>query len=162
MSLYKDTLEDEMIRAFYEFYNLFEVSLKYKTENSLTLKENFILEIIKRLTITNDNTVTNLAEVLQITNASTSIAVSNLRKKGFLDKNQSELDKRIVFVDLTSKAKFFLSKQEEFRHRAIKEMSDKLNIVEKASLLSTIKKVRVFFKKDMDRIKKDKSSIFKK
>jgi hypothetical protein len=36
MPIYKETLEDELIRAFYEFYNLFEVSLNYKTDDSLS------------------------------------------------------------------------------------------------------------------------------
>jgi DNA-binding MarR family transcriptional regulator len=162
MAIYKETLEDELIRAFYEFYNLFEVSLKYKTQDSLSLKENFIIEVIKRLSLTNDNITSNLSDVLQITNASTSIAVSALERKGFLKRTHSKEDRRVYHITLTSKALLFLSKQDEFRQRAIKEMSGTLNIVEKASLISTVKKLRVFLRKDMERIKKDKTPIITK
>ena len=83
MAVYKEGLEEEIIRAFYELYNLMEVILKYKTSESLTLKESFIIEIIKRLTESNDNIVSNVSDILNITNASASIAISTLEKKVF-------------------------------------------------------------------------------
>jgi DNA-binding MarR family transcriptional regulator len=162
MPIYKETLEDELIRAFYEFYNLFEVSLNYKTDDSLSLKENFIIEVIKRLSLTNDNITSNLADILQITNASTCIAVSALERKGFLKLTHSKDDRGVYHITLTSKALLFLSKLDEFRQRAIKEMSGTLNIVEKASLVSTVKKLIVFLSKDLERIKKDKTPIITK
>jgi hypothetical protein len=41
-------------------------------------------------------------------------------------------------------------------------MSGTLNIVEKASLVSTVKKLIVFLSKDLERIKKDKTPIITK
>jgi DNA-binding MarR family transcriptional regulator len=162
MAIYKNTFEDELIRVFYEFYNLFEVTLRYKTQDSLSVKENFILELVRRLSLTNDNIISTLADILQITNASTSIAVSNLVNKGFLVKKSSKTDGRIVYINLTDQSELFLSRQNDFRKRAIVEMAGNLNILEKATLVSTIKKLRVFLRNDMERIKKDKTPIIKK
>ena len=162
MALYKEGIEDEVIRAFYELYNLIEVILKYKTKESLTLKESFILEATKRLSLTNDNITSNLADILQITNASTSIAVSALEKKGFLEKIHSKDDRRVFHIVLTKKAEFIMQKQSEFRQRAIKELMESLNVVEKATLTSVMKKLRQFIKKDSERIKKDKTPIITK
>ena len=84
MAIFKEGLEDEVIRLFYELHNLLEIILKYSTNKSLTLKESFILESTSRLSLTQDNMVSTLVQLLQISSASVSIAVSNLDKKDFL------------------------------------------------------------------------------
>jgi DNA-binding MarR family transcriptional regulator len=162
MAVYKEGLEEEIIRAFYELYNLMEVILKYKTSESLTLKESFIIEIIKRLTESNDNIVSNISDILNITNASASIAISTLEKKVFLTRVNSVKDRRVYFIELTEKAKLINQKQQEFRQRALKDIFGTLNIVEKAGMASMLKKLRIFIKNDTDRIRKDKSSIVSK
>ena len=162
MAIYKEGLEEEIIRAFYELYNLMEVILKYKTSDSLTLKESFIIEIIKRLTESNDHIVSNVADILNITNASASIAISTLEKKGYVNRVHSKTDRRVYYIELTSKGKLINQKQQEFRERALKEIFGSLNLVEKAGMASMLKKLRVFIKKDTDRIRKDKSSIVNK
>jgi DNA-binding MarR family transcriptional regulator len=162
MAIYKEGLEEEIIRAFYELYNLMEVILKYKTSESLTLKESFIIEIIKRLTESNDNIVSNVSDILNITNASASIAISTLEKKGYVSRVHSKTDRRVYYIELTAKGKLINQKQQEFRERALKEIFGSLNLVEKAGMASMLKKLRVFIKKDTDRIRKDKSSIVNK
>jgi DNA-binding MarR family transcriptional regulator len=162
MAIYKEGLEEEIIRAFYELYNLMEVILKYKTSESLTLKESFIIEIIKRLTESNDNIVSNVSDILNITNASASIAISTLEKKGFLTRINSVKDRRVYFIELTEKAKLINQKQQEFRQRALKDIFGTVNIVEKAGMASMLKKLRIFIKNDTDRIRKDRSSIVNK
>jgi DNA-binding MarR family transcriptional regulator len=162
MAIYKEGLEEEIIRAFYELYNLMEVILKYKTSESLTLKESFIIEIIKRLTESNDNIVSNVSDILNITNASASIAISTLEKKGYVGRVHSKTDRRVYYIELTAKGKLINQKQQEFRERALKEIFGSLNLVEKAGMASMLKKLRVFIKKDTDRIRKDKSSIVNK
>jgi len=162
MAIYKEGLEEEIIRAFYELYNLMEVILKYKTSESLTLKESFIIEIIKRLTESNDHIVSNVADILNITNASASIAISTLEKKGYVSRVHSKTDRRVYYIELTAKGKLINQKQQEFRERALKEIFGSLNLVEKAGMASMLKKLRVFIKKDTDRIRKDKSSIVNK
>jgi hypothetical protein len=52
MAIFKEGLEDEVIRLFYELHNLLEIILKYSTNKSLTLKESFILESTSRLSLT--------------------------------------------------------------------------------------------------------------
>jgi DNA-binding MarR family transcriptional regulator len=162
MSIYKEGLEEEIIRTFYELYNLIEVILKYKTNESLTLKESFILEVVKRLSLTNDNITSNIADILQISNPSASIAISALEKKGFLSRKPAKEDRRVIYIYLTKKADFILNKQSEFRKSAMKELYQALNLVERAALLSSMKKVRQFVKKDTERIKKDKRPIITK
>ena len=162
MAIYKEGLEEEIIRSFYELYNLMEVILKYKTSESLTLKESFIIEIIKRLIESNDNIVSNVSDILNITNASASIAISTLEKKGYVSRVHSKTDRRVYYIELTAKGKLINQKQQEFRGRALKEIFGSLNLVEKAGMASMLKKLRVFIKKDTDRIRKDKSSIVNK
>jgi DNA-binding MarR family transcriptional regulator len=162
MAIFKEGLEDEVIRLFYELHNLLEIILKYSTNKSLTLKESFILESTSRLSLTQDNMVSTLAELLQISSASVSIAVSNLDKKGFLKKVHSKVDRRIVYLVVTKKAELVLQKQKEFRERALSDIFGQLNMVEKASIASSLKKMRQFVKKDTERIRKDKASIANK
>jgi DNA-binding MarR family transcriptional regulator len=162
MAFYKEGLEEEIIRAFYELYNLMEVILKYKTSESLTLKESFIIEIIKRLTESKDHIVSNVADILNITNASASIAISTLEKKGYVSRVHSKTDRRVYYIELTAKGKLINQKQQEFRERALNDIFGQLNMVEKASIASSLKKMRQFVKKDTERIRKDKSSIVNK
>jgi DNA-binding MarR family transcriptional regulator len=50
-------------------------------------------KIIKRLTESNDNIVSNVSDILNITNASASIAISTLEKKGNVIRVRYKTDK---------------------------------------------------------------------
>ena len=161
MKLNKQDLEIELIYSFAELYRLFEVIIKYKTSESLSMKETFILENIKRLSLTNDSLTTNLAKALYITPSSTSIAIKALEKKGFVFKDEGKSDRRLSVLKLSEKASLYLDKQHEFRIRAINEISSNLLEGEKISFINALAKIRKFARADMERIKKDPTPIIK-
>jgi DNA-binding MarR family transcriptional regulator len=159
MKLNRSEIETEFMLTFYEVYNLFEIILKFKTNQSLSLKESFILTLVDALKPKNENIISNIADILQIRNPSASIAISTLVKKGFLERRPSSEDRRLIYLELTSKANRILIKQNEFRARAIERISSELNVIEKASLVTIFKKIRKFVHEDTQRIKKDKTPV---
>ncbi len=67
---------------------------------NLTLKQLHCIEIIKQ---ENNPSLSELAEVLEITKPSMTIMIDRLAKHGYLDKVKSDQDRRSAHVHLTAK-----------------------------------------------------------
>lgn len=70
--------------------------------SSLTVNQILYLEAIHEL---DEASVTALAEKLNVTKASTTVAVNKLVNSGYIAKSQSDLDKRVLHLSLTPKSK---------------------------------------------------------
>ena len=162
MSNEKKNLSDLLVRSFYNMYNLVELILKVKSDDSLTLKESYLLLVTDRLSETKQNTVSNIATELKITNPAASLAITSLVKKGYLKRGSDETDRRVYLIETTDKAKTIMSAQAEFREKVIAEIFNKISAIDKVVLQNMINKVDKFIEKDFDRIKKDNKPIVTK
>ena len=162
MKALKNNLSDLMVKSFYNMYNLVELILKIKSDDSLTLKESYLLLVTERLIETKDNTVSNIASELKISNPAASLAITSLVKKGYLKRTNEPSDRRIYIIELTEKAKIILEAQASFREQIIAEILTKLTMVDKVVLQNMLNKVDDFILKDFNRIKKDTKPLVKK
>lgn len=97
-------------KEFAEIYEKFKLNfyrniyLESEEENEqgydLTITESFCLEVIKSL---RNATVRDVAKFMRTSQPNAAYKVSNLAKKGYVTKTQSEDDKRTFYLEVTDK-----------------------------------------------------------
>ena len=94
-----DAINDVYVKFKMHFYR--EVFKKWQDrEASLTTVETFCMEVIYAL---GQPTVTEFAEFANLSSSNAADKVNNLIRKGYLNKVQSEEDKRIYHLQVTQK-----------------------------------------------------------
>jgi DNA-binding MarR family transcriptional regulator len=157
-----NSLEDNLIKSFYNIFNLIELILRVKTESTLSLRESFLLFVVEKLSQNGENTVSNVANELKLSTSGASQAISTLEKKSFLSRQHDQNDRRIYYINLTEKSKKVLQAQAGFRQRVLTEMTDELSLFEKKLLIDVINKLNNFVLKDFERMKVDLVPIITK
>lgn len=111
--------------------------------SSLSIAEIHLIEAVGRGKEL--KTISALAERLNITLASVTVAVNKLVKKELLQKRRSEKDGRVIYVSLTSKGKNVYRRHNDFHVGMVKYIALGLTKEEKYAMLKGIQKLRDFF-----------------
>ncbi|MCQ2604586.1 MAG: MarR family transcriptional regulator [Spirochaetia bacterium] len=98
-------------------------------------------------------TISEIAEILDITKPSVTVAVNKLEKKGYLEKHTCESDLRSVRVFLTKEGAKVDAYHKYYHRFMVKSISDGLTDDEKKFLITTIGKLNNFFKDSIEKIK---------
>lgn len=61
------------------------------------------MHIIENIGVDRERTMSDTAKDLRITSGTLTIAINNLIKKGYVDRQRSEEDRRVVYIKLTNK-----------------------------------------------------------
>lgn len=108
-----------------------ENALRRSRFNDVSLKEmNAILAIGNR----SRATVTEIAEHLLVTLGTVTICVNNLERKGYVMRERSTKDRRVVFLDLTDAGYLVYRLHKRFRHMMIQEITKTLSHSEVAAM----------------------------
>ena len=95
------------------------------SEHNIAIEQRVAMEIIKNET---DVTLTKIAGILSKDKTTISRTLRTLEKKGFINKIDSENDRRVNFIELTLKGENTLKDSEEvvnnFRYDLISKMSE--------------------------------------
>ena len=78
------------------------------------------------------------------------ISINGLVRKGYVIKERSEKDKRVVFVNLSKKGEKAFIKNEELYDAMVNSMIEGLDDMELDILMSALRKVNTWIKKKMD------------
>lgn len=118
-----------MINEFLKIYNRFRLdfyrNLNFgEAEDALTVSESFCLEVINGL---NQATVRDVATFMKISQPNAAYKISNLEKKGYITKTQSQEDKRIFYLNVTDKYYGFLELKNENVVAILDEIMDNLS-----------------------------------
>ncbi len=119
----------------------------------LSISEVHTLEAIEKAK--EDNKMTDIAQLLNITASTLSINVNRLVKKGYIDKVQDEKDRRVVHLILTNAAVNVLEIHHQFHKELIDSFFTDLHIDEDDVLLQSLERVLEHLKK----LKKQKVTI---
>ncbi|NLW28735.1 MAG: winged helix DNA-binding protein [Erysipelothrix sp.] len=105
----------------------------------LSISEVHTLEAIEKAK--EDNKMTDVAQLLNITASTLSINVNRLVKKGYIDKVQDERDRRVVHLVLTNAAVKVLEVHHQFHKELIDSFFTDLHIDEDDVLLQSLERV---------------------
>jgi len=153
MDSFSEKLNDILIDIYKDVIDLEEKAIKSAdTRIKLTIGEIHFLEAVSKGKDCG-LTVSELADVLNVTKPSVTVAVNKLAKKGYVEKHQSSEDARSVRVVLTHEGATVNAYHQYYHRRMVKKISEGLTESEKELLISTIGKLNSFFRESIEKIK---------
>lgn len=112
----------------------------------LTRGEIYLLEAVDKGK-DNGMSISEIANELNITCPSVSVAINKLEKKGYVKKRGYEKDGRSIRVYFTKEGAKINAYHKYYRRRMVRKISDDLTDEEKQFLLKTINKLKSFLDK---------------
>ena len=149
MSILKSSKEFKVILV-----KLFNDILDYE-ENVLRTSEfkdltNNDIHVISAIGMNTKKNMSMIAKELAVTIGTLTISINGLVRKGYVVKERSEKDKRVVFVNLSKKGEKAFIKNEELYDAMVNSMIEGLDDMELDILMSALRKVNTWIKKKMD------------
>ena len=96
-----DILNDYFLHTALHLLTMEEQCLRRACAKDLSLRELHVLEAVSSLRGSGRNTMAEIARYLRLSPASLTTAVTVLVKKGYVSRNYSPSDRRVIFVTLT-------------------------------------------------------------
>ncbi len=135
-------LNQLLVETFHTILKFEEAAIKMTDKIDLSMSEIHLLESIGKQ---NGRTVSDIAEDLDITLPSVTVAVKKLIKKKYVVKHQNEKDKRSVSLHLTENGERVNRIHSYFHYRLTKAVVNELTDEERRVMLNGIGKLKDFF-----------------
>jgi DNA-binding MarR family transcriptional regulator len=135
---------NQMLVEIYDDINYIEeYSIKHGTFNDISITE---IHTITAVGLYCSKTMSEIAATLDITMGTLTIAVDKLIKKGYLERNRSSTDRRIVNVSLTKRGKLVYRIHEKFHLDMVQSIMNDFSPDEEEILLSALSKLNKHLK----------------
>lgn len=112
---------------------------------NLSVKELHIIEAVARLQQSENHTMSQIAQAIEISIGALTTAVNTLVKKGYLIRKGREGDRRIVLVELTEAGQQANEKHAAFHAKMITQVGQVLNEAELETLTLSLDQLSSFF-----------------
>lgn len=137
-------LNEILVDTFYTILKVQEKAIQYAGQANLSMSEIHLMEIVAKSP--EGRTISCLAQELDVTLPSVTVAINKLVKKGYVHKFRGKHDGRTVCVTLTPEGKKMDDAHQYFHTKMIESVSGTLNHEEKQVLSRCIEKLNRFFK----------------
>lgn len=135
---------NQMLVEVYDDVNrIEEYSIKQGAFSDLSITE---IHTIEAVGLYGSKTMSEIAADLEITMGTLTIAVDKLIKKGYLIRNRSTTDRRIVNVSLTNRGKLAYRIHEKFHMDMVKTIMSDFSPEEEEVLLTALRKLNTHLK----------------
>jgi len=150
MDDFSKALNDILVEAYYNILHFEEQAIKNNSRLAISINEMHLLESIGKNS-EKGMTISEIADDLNITAPSVTIAVNKLVNKGYVEKMKCEKDGRVVRVRLTKEGSKIEAYHQFYHRNMVKELSKEFTQEERQCLMSAINKLNNFFKKSLER-----------
>ena len=145
MSILKSSKEFKVILV-----KLFNDILDYQ-ESALSTSEfkdltNNDIHVISAIGMNCKKNMSMIAKELAVTIGTLTISINSLVRKGYVIKERSKKDKRVVLVKLSQRGKEAFIKYEEFHDEMVKSMLENLDDIESDTLMSALQKINTWIR----------------
>lgn len=135
------TFEPELVESIDKLGDLiakFQTQLISGDLNEFTLRQLYYIELIHK---NNNISVSEIANELNVKKSTVSIAINQMMEKGILTKIQSDKDKRVYFLQLTSKGQNIMELHMKIHENAINHIKKVLTPEEVKNFIIIINKL---------------------
>ncbi|ERJ12998.1 NADH dehydrogenase I subunit C-D protein [Haloplasma contractile SSD-17B] len=138
----KQVLNELLVDLFNHILLLEERNLKNNDLKDLSMTEIHVIESIGK---SDYKSMSEVAKRLMITVGTLTISVNRLVQKGYVSRQRSEKDRRVVLVDLTEKGQDAFEIHEDFHKKMIEKILKNTKIAEDELLIGSLQNVIEFF-----------------
>jgi len=139
-----DVLNSILVNLFNDILNIEEKALITEEFKGISVTD---MHIIEAVGVMEQKTMSKIAKLLNVTMGTLTIGVNGLVKKGYVERNRSQKDRRIVYASLTVKGKEAYVHHMRFHKDMINSVINDITEEEAEVLTRTLKKLEDFFKK---------------
>lgn len=143
----KRVMNDFLVNAFNIIMKEEEYCIS-KVFNNLSVKEMHVIDAIANaVNNANDNRVTAIASVLQVTPGTLTTAVTQLEKKGYVQRVRCDKDRRVVRLEVTDIGKKAYEFHKMFHIKMVEQVLSVLSDEEATVLAKGLESVAEFFRR---------------
>lgn len=135
-------LNQLLVETFNDILQIEEQTLKNGPICDLSITE---VHTIEAIGMYEKRTMSEVAKELDITVGTLTTAVNKLVKKGYVSRERTEEDRRVVLVYATKKGKLAYRLHEKFHREMINASIEGLDEEEEKILISSLEKLNMFF-----------------
>ena len=138
-----DTFHDVLVNLFNEIMDVEEKAIITPEFHDITNND---MHVIEAVGIGKPQSMSAVARILSVTVGTLTIAMNNLVKKGYVSRERSSEDRRVVLVSLTDKGRKAHDHHKRFHQEMIHAMIDGLSEKETETLVTAMTHLREFFR----------------
>lgn len=125
-------INEYLVSIFNRVQTIEETSLKSSQFHDVSLKEMHTIDIIGKH---KNVTPSDIASELMLTLGTVTTSLNRLETKGYIQRNRSNVDRRVVHLVLTKKGKLLYRLHSEFHKSMVKKIIEEMNEEEMEALL---------------------------
>lgn len=148
MKPFEEQLNEVIVDTYRSILRVEENILKRSDQTDLSISEIHMLEAVGKGK-DRRGTISELAEVLNITLPSVTVAINKLMKKGYVEKVRGEEDGRIVYVSLTRQGRRIDSAHRYFHESMVRSIIRDMTESEMQALYKGVMKLDTFLKEQL-------------
>ena len=148
MKPFEEQLNEVIVDTYRSILRVEENILKRSDQTDLSISEIHMLEAVGKGK-DRRRTISELAEVLNITLPSVTVAINKLMKKGYVEKVRGEEDGRIVYVSLTRQGRRIDSAHLYFHESMVRSIIRDMTESEMQALYKGVMKLDTFLKEQL-------------
>ena len=148
MKPFEEQLNEVIVDTYRSILRVEENILKRSDQTDLSISEIHMLEAVGKGK-DRRRTISELAEVLNITLPSVTVAINKLMKKGYVEKVRGEEDGRIVSVSLTRQGRRIDSAHRYFHVSMVRSIIRDMTESEMQALYKGVMKLDTFLKEQL-------------
>ncbi len=138
-----EVLNDILVNLFRDIMNLEERAIITQEFQNITSNDMHVIQVIG---IGEPKNMSTIARELSVTVGTLTIAMNSLVKKGYVIRERSQEDRRVVYISLSEKGREAYAHHERFHQQMIHEILDGLNPEETEVLLKSLNKLTWWFR----------------
>ena len=136
-------VNDILVKLFNDIIHIEESSVITGEFKNITNND---MHVIEAIGIAEPKSMSMITKALSVTVGTFTIAVNNLVKKGYVIRNRSEFDRRVVLVSLSEKGKRAYDHHRQFHEEMIEAILENLDEEEKQVLVKALNRLGDFFR----------------
>lgn len=136
-------LNELLVDTFNDILTIEQKALQSGMFSDISVTE---IHTIEAIGMYGSKTMSEVANILDITVGTLTTAVSHLVRKEYVIRTKSEEDRRVVYISLTKKGKLAFRVHEKFHMDMVKATVDGLQEEEEKILIKSLDKLNHFFK----------------
>ena len=138
----KKTLNSLLVTAFQDVLDIEEKTLITGEFTDITMND---MHVIEAIGIGTPKNMSAIAKQLHVTTGTLTISMNSLVKKGYVKRERSERDRRVVYIMLTAKGKLAYRHHAEFHRKMTEALVEGLDPEETKLLVRALTNLKNFF-----------------
>ena len=120
---------------------------------NLSIRELHVIQAVSDATKLGQNTMANIAKLLAVSPGALSTSVNGLVNKGYLEREYTSKDRRVIYINLTESGEEINKIHEAFHNEMIDAVGERLDDKQLDILVEALDGLKDFFRQKMEQCK---------